>query len=333
MRRAPRLFDVGARRWSDEIVETLEIPHHWLPEVRESPEPASRVSQEGSAATGLLEGTPVVAGAGDQAAEAVGCGIVEDGAVSVTIGTSGVVFIATSGLRVDPNGALHAYCHAVPEQWHLMGVMLSAGGSLRWYRDTLGREEILSAGECGIEAYDILLEEAARVPPGCEGLVFLPYLTGERTPHADPMARGAFVGLTLRHGKAHMTRSVLEGVTFGLMDSLRLARQLGVEISRVRASGGGARSVLWRQMMADVFDAEVATVNVTQGAAYGAAVLAAVGGQVHPGVPEAVGVMVRETDTTRPGAEVARYRTVYDSFRSLYPALAGSFRGLGAHVE
>ncbi len=304
------LFDVGARRWSDEIVDALQVPRAWLPEVTESPVASAAVSAEGAAASGLLQGTPVAAGAGDQAAEAVGCGIVDDGAVSVTIGTSGVVFAATQAFTADPAGLLHAYCHAAPGLWHVMGVMLSAGGSLRWYRDTIGREP-----------YDTLTADAASVPAGSEGLLFLPYLTGERTPHADPLARGAFVGLTLRHDKAHLTRAVLEGVTFGLKDSLELLRGTGIHVAKVRVSGGGARSAMWRQMMADVFDLEVATVNATQGAAFGAALLAGVGTGVWPDVVEAVRAVVRETDRVRPGPDAAVYKDRYPRYRELYPAL------------
>ena len=211
-------------------------------------------------------------------------------------------------------GRLHAYCHAVAGMWHLMGVMLSAGGSLRWYRDTLGGD-----------TYDGLIKAASQVVPGCEGLLFLPYLTGERTPHADPYARGAFVGLTLRHGKAHLTRAVLEGVTFGLKDSLELVRALGVAVTTVRVSGGGARSPMWRQMMADVFGVEVVTVNVTQGAAFGAALLAGVGTGAWPGVAQAARSVVKQTGSAHPGADTAKYEEPYQRYRALYPALAPGF--------
>ena len=308
------LFDVGKRRWSDEIIETLQVPRAWLPDVTESPVASATVSAEGARQTGLVQGTPVIAGAGDQAAEAIGCGVIDDGSVSVTIGTSGVVFAATDSFDVDRTGRLHAYCHAVPGMWHVMGVMLSAGGSLRWYRDTLGGD-----------TYDRLIEAASQVAPGCEGLLFLPYLTGERTPHADPHARGAFVGLTLRHGKAHLTRAVLEGVTFGLKDSLELVRALGVTVTKVRVSGGGARSPMWRQMMADVFGVEVVTVNVTQGAAFGAALLAGVGTGAWPDVPQAARSVVRETGSAHPGADAATYEEPYQRYRALYPALAPGF--------
>jgi xylulokinase len=323
------LLDVGRRQWSDEMTDGLDIPRSWLPDVTESAVPSATVSAEGARHTGLVEGTPVIAGAGDQAAEAVGCGIAGHGSVSVAIGTSGVVFAATDSVRLDPEGRMHAYCHAIPGMWHVMGVMLSAGGSLRWYRETLGREEIEQARRDGVDPYDLLIQDAARVPAGCEGLVFLPYLTGERTPHPDPRARGAFVGLTLRHDKAHMTRAVMEGVTFGLRDSLELTRALDIPVSRVRLSGGGARSALWRQMMADVFGVEVATVNTVHGAAFGAALLAGVGTGVFPGVPEAGNSVVRETGTTRPGADARIYREYYQRYRALYPALAPEFHELG----
>jgi xylulokinase len=327
------LFDVGRRQWSHETTDALDIPRAWLPEVTESVAASAAVSAEGARHTGLLEGTPVIAGAGDQAAEAVGCGITEHGAVSVTIGTSGVVFAATETVRRDPQGRLHAYCHAIPGMWHVMGVMLSAGGSLRWYRDTLGREEIDRARATGVDPYHLLIEDAGGVPAGCEGLLFLPYLTGERTPHPDPRARGAFVGLTLRHGKPHMTRAVMEGVTFGLRDSLELTRALGVPVERVRISGGGARSAVWRQMMADVFNVEVATVNTVHGAALGAALLAGVGTGRFQNVGEAARSVVRETGTTRPGTDAGIYGEYYARYRALYPALAPEFHQLGSLDE
>jgi xylulokinase len=327
------LFDVGERRWSAEMIDALRIPPESLPEVTESVVASASVTAEGSRVTGLAEGTPVVAGAGDQAAEAVGCGIVDHGAVTVTIGTSGVVFAATESVRLDPEGRMHAYCHAVPGMWHVMGVMLSAGGSLRWYRETLGREEIAEAGRTGADPYDLLIEGAAGVPAGCEGLLFLPYLTGERTPHADPRARGAFVGLTLRHGKPHMTRAVLEGVSFGLRDSLELTGALGIPVAKVRVSGGGARSSTWRQMMADVFNVEVATVNTVHGAAFGAALLAGVGTGCYASVPEATRSVIQETALTQPGPEAAVYDEYYRRYRALYPVLAPEFRALASLDE
>jgi xylulokinase len=210
------LFNVGERRWSDEMLAALDIPRKWLPEVTESPVVSAHVSKRGAAESGLRAGIPVVGGGSDQAAQAVGTGIVREGLVSVTLGTSGVVFAASDYYRVEPEGRLHAFCHAVPGMWHLMGVMLSAAGSFRWFRDTFCEAEQKQAAESSRDVYDLLTDDAARIPPGSEGLLFLPYLSGERTPHPDPYARGVFFGLTLRHSKAHLTRAVLEGVAFGL---------------------------------------------------------------------------------------------------------------------
>jgi xylulokinase len=275
----------------------------------------------------------VVGGGGDQAAQAVGSGIINEGTVSVTLGTSGVVFAASDSYRIEPEGRLHAFCHAVPGKWHLMGVMLSAAGSFRWYRDTLGQTEIARANREERDAYELLTESAATVEPGCEGLLFLPYLSGERTPHPDPNARGAFVGLTLRHDKAHLTRAVLEGVTYGLRDSLELMRNLGVGIDQVRASGGGARSALWRQILADVFNTEIVTLNVTQGAAYGAALLAGVGVGVYPDVHSACEQVISMTGRTGPGPSAAVYADYYPRYRALYPALAGEFAAISDLVH
>ena len=304
------LFDVGARRWSDQIIDALKIPRTWLPEVAESPVASSAISADGAAASGLLQGTPVVAAAGDQAAEAIGCGLVDDAAVSVTIGTSGGVVAATPGFTLDATGRLHASFPCAPRPQAVLAVLPSARGCRRRCRDPRRGEP-----------YDTLTKAAEAVPAGSEGLLFLPYLTGERTPHADPLARGAFVGLTLRHDKAHLTRAVLEGVTFGLKDSLELLRGMGIHVTKVRVSGGGARSAMWRQMMADVFDLEVVTVNVTQGAAFGAALLAGVGVGVWPGVVEAAWSVVRETDSVSPSPDAAVYQDCYLRYRELYPAL------------
>jgi xylulokinase len=249
------------------------------------------------------------------------------------LGTSGVVFAASDSYRLEPEGKLHAFCHAVPGMWHLMGVMLSAAGSFRWYRDTLGDLELAQAEETGRDAYDLLTEAAAEVPPGCEGLLFLPYLTGERTPYPDPNARGVFFGLTLRHGKAHLTRAVLEGVTYGLRDSLELMRALGLSIDQVRASGGGARSPLWRQMLADVFDAEIVTVKVTEGAAYGAALLAGVGAGVYEDVAKACKTAIQLTGRTEPGPAVPVYADFYPRYQALYPALAPEFEAMAQVVN
>jgi xylulokinase len=320
------LMDVRRRVWSDELLRLLDIPREWLPSLHECHEVVAAVSAEAASATRLRAGTPVVAGAGDQAAQSIGTGIAREGIVSVTIGTSGVVFAATNLYRFDPTGELHAYCHAVPDTWHLMGVTLSAGGSLRWFRDTLCEAEKAEAARTGRDAYDIITELASTAPVGSDGLLFLPYLTGERTPHADPSARGVFFGLSLRHTKAHMARAVLEGVTFSLRECLDLLCALGQSCARVRVSGGGSRSVFWRQMMADVFGTEIVEVNVTQGAAYGAALLAGVGTGVYSSEEQACERTVRETGSTKPGPGAAARAEAYARYRALYPALAPEFK-------
>ena len=310
------LLDVKTRNWSKGILQALDIPSAWLPPCHEGPQITGVISDDGAAATGLRAGVPVVGGGGDQAAQAVGVGVVKAGTVALTLGTSGVVFAPTDSPAIEPEGRLHAFCHAVPGRWHLMGVMLSAAGALRWYHDMLAPEQ----------SYDAFLEPAKAIPAGCEGLVFLPYLTGERTPYPDPNARGAFVGLTVRHGLAHLTRAVLEGVAFGLRDSLELLRQNSGAITQVRASGGGAQSALWRQILADVINCELVTVNVTESAAFGAALLAGVGAGIWPDVDTACESVVRITDHVSPRPEqVSRYETVYQTYHGLYGALKPSF--------
>ncbi|HET9590898.1 MAG TPA: xylulokinase [Anaerolineales bacterium] len=311
------LFDLQRRDWSGEVLEALEIDPAWMPPTFEGPEVTGHLTEEAAADTGLRAGTPVVAGGGDQAAQAVGVGAVEPGIVGLTVGTSGVVFATTPSALVEPEGRLHAFCHAVPGLWHFMGVMLSAAGSLQWYRDALAPEM----------SFDDLLKEAESVPAGSEGLQFLPYLSGERTPHPDPLARGAVIGLTLRHGRAHLTRAVLEGVSFGLKDSFRLIQNAGLgEIRQVRASGGGIRSSLWRQILASVLEAELVTVNTTEGAAYGAALLAGVGAGAWPDVASACGASIKITGSTQPDtSQMEAYRQAYGLYQELYPALKSSF--------
>ena len=314
------LLDVRARDWSGEVLEALEIPADLLPPTHEGPSVTGEISAEAAEATGLKAGTPVVAGGGDQAAQAVGVGAVEDGTMALTLGTSGVVFAPSAEPVVEAGGRLHAFPHAAPQRWHLMGVMLSAAGSLRWYRDTLAQDL----------SYEDLLAEAADVPPGSEGLLFLPYLTGERTPHPDPLARGAFVGLTVRHGRGHLTRAVLEGIAFGLRDSFRLMGEAGVPApEQVRISGGGAKSPLWRQLIADVLGAELVTVGTTEGAAYGVALLAGVGADVWPDVEAACADVVETKDLVTPDLALHdQYAAAYAAYRALYPALQPSFEAL-----
>jgi xylulokinase len=313
------LFDIATRDWSPEVLDALDIPAEWLPKTHEGPEITGTLSAEAAQATSLKLGTPVVGGGGDQAAQAVGVGAVEPGIVALTLGTSGVVFASTPEPFVEPEGRLHAFCHSVPDRWHLMGVMLSAAGSLRWYRDTLAP---------GVH-FETLLAPAAEVPVGSEGLLFLPYLTGERTPHPDPLARGAFVGLTVRHTQPHMTRTVLEGVAFGLRDSFELMKSAGLaEIRQVRVSGGGAKSPLWRQILADVLGVELVTVNTAEGAAYGAALLAATGTGVYPSVDSACAAVIQTTGRTTPGPASTTYEELYPLYRDLYPALRPTFNAI-----
>jgi xylulokinase len=320
------LLDVVERTWSQEMAEELDIPADWLPVSYEGPEVTGTVTSQAAELTGLPVGLPVVAGGGDQEAQAVGTGIVHEGLVSATLGTSGVVFAHTDEPKVDSQGRLQSYCHAVPGKWHVMGVMLSAGGSFRWFRDTLGRLEKATAELTGHDPYEHLTAEAARVPAGSEGLIFLPYLTGERMPYSDPNARGSFFGLTIRHDKPHLVRSVLEGVAYGLRDLLELVRDFGLSIEQVRASGGGARSELWRQILADVFATELVTINVTEGAAYGAALLASVGAGIYPSVEEACEATIHIVTRTEPKPEhVKFYGAYYPVYRSLYAALKPAF--------
>jgi xylulokinase len=296
------LFDVARRRWSEEVLAALEIPPEWLPPVLESPAVSGHTR----------DGVPVAAGAGDQAAGAVGVGADRPGPLSLVLGTSGVVFAALPGYAADPEGRVHAFCHAVPDAWHAMGVMLAAGGSLRWFRD------VLAPGE----SFETLTAVAEQWPPGAEGLGFLPYLAGERTPHADPNARGAFAGLSLRHDRGALVRAVLEGVAFGLRDSLELLRELGVEPTVARASGGGVRSALWLRIVASVLGVPLERAEVEEGAAYGAALLGGAAAGVFADVHEAVSACVRVRDRIEPEPAWAdAYAHGYERFRALYPAL------------
>ncbi len=317
------LFDVAGRRWSDAMLAAMEIDEAYLPTVFESPEITGRVSTEGAAATGLRKGTPVVAGTGDQAAGAVGMGIVRPGAVSATIGTSGVVFAATDRPALDKRGRVHTFCHAVPGRWHVMGVTQAAGLSLRWFRDRFGVAEHAALKEKQ-DPYDLLCEEAANAPPGSDGALWTPYLMGERTPHLDPHARAALVGLTASHTRAHIIRAILEGVAFSLRDTLTLFAEMNVPVERIRLGGGGARAPLWRQIQADVYGQAVEILAAEEGAAYGAALLAGVGGGVWSSVDEACAQAVQVAARVEPDQTVsALMNRRYAAFRALYPALRG----------
>lgn len=320
------MFHVRERRWASELLDAVGIPRDWLPDCHESPVVSAVLSVAGAEATGLRPGIPVVGGGGDQAAGAVGSGIVEPGIVSSTVGTSGVVFAHSDAPAVDPELRVHTFCHAVPGKWHQMGVMLSAGGSLRWYRDALSPQEKDVAGAMGVDAYELLTAEAALAPAGCEGLIFLPYLTGERTPYPDPNARGVFFGITLRHDRRHFVRAVLEGVAYGLRDSFEILAGMGVPIREVRASGGGARSPLWRRVQADVTGREHVLINVDEGPAFGVALLAGVGTGVWSSVEEACRATIHVTDSCPPDPD---NRPIYDAgyavYRGLYPSLRPHF--------
>jgi xylulokinase len=295
------LLDVGERHWSSELLAELEIPASWLPELVESPD-----------AVGTLDGVPVAAGAGDQAAAAVGAGITGTGPLSVVLGTSGVVLAGTDRFLADGEGRVHAFCHAAPGRWLVMGVMLSASGSLAWYHNTLLP---------GI-AYDSMLGEAESVPPGCDGLVFLPYLAGERTPHADPLARGAFCGLSVTHGRGALTRAVLEGVAFALRDCLDVVLGVGVSAARGRVSGGGSRSRLWLEIVASALEVPLEVMATDQGSAFGAALLGGVAAGVYSDLDQASAACVRVIDVIDPvAAWIEPYREARGRFRDYYPAL------------
>lgn len=327
------LFDVRNRTWHLELMGMLDIPAAFMPRAFEGPEVTGHLTSDAAAATGLPKGIPVVAGGGDQAAGGVGCGIVRRGVISSTVGTSGVVFAFSDEITLDPQGRVHTFCHSVPGKWHVMGVMLSAGGSLRWFRDTLCQNEKAVAAETGSDPYEYITAAAARIPVGSEGLTFLPYLTGERTPHKDPFAKGAFVGLSLRHSRAHMARAVLEGVAFGMRDSLEIIREMGVPIEQVRASGGGARSSVWRQIQADVNNAPLVLINVDEGPAYGAALLATVGTGVYKSVEEACGATIRVVDSCLPDGNRARaYDGWFAEYQAAYQALAPGFNRVARNL-
>jgi xylulokinase len=302
------LLDLEQRDWSAPILEALEIPGEWLPAVLEGPDISGRLSREVAEELRLEQGLPVAAGGGDNAAAAVGTGITVQGRISSSIGTSGVLFAHADAKSVDPSGRIHAFCHAVPGAYCLLGVTLSAGGSLRWWRDVTGM------------GYDELVAEAEAVPSGAEGLLFAPYLTGERTPHRDPQARGVFVGLTARHGRGHMTRALMEGVVFSLRDGLEIMGGLGVTPDEIRAVGGGASSPLWLRLQADIFGRPIQRVVIEEGAAYGAALLGHVAAGTFSTVAEAASVVrVMPTATEPHPGNTEHYDRLYKVYRDVYP--------------
>ena len=330
------IFDVVNRRWSREMIAASGFAEEILPRVMESQEISGHLSAEGARASGLRAGVPVVAGAGDQAAGAVGMGIVQPGAVSATIGTSGVVFAATSRPEFDPRGRVHTFCHAVPQRWHVMGVTQAAGFSLRWFRDQFGVSAAAAsdaargagAGSVAADPYDALLEEAARVPAGADGVLWAPYLMGERTPHLDPNARAALVGLASTHTRGHVVRAILEGVAFSLRDTFTIFGELRLPVTSVRLGGGGARGGLWRQVQADVYGMPVEIVEAEEGPAYGAALLAGVGAGVWASVDAACEAAVRVVTSVKPdAASVSVMNKQYAAYQRMYPALREIYAG------
>ena len=326
-----QLLDIPNRCWSDEVLEKLEIEKSLLAKVYESPEITGYITEQAAALTGLRVGTPVVGGAGDNAAAAVGTGVVTDGKAFTTIGTSGVVFAHTSNISIDPKGRVHTFCCAVPNCWHIMGVTQGAGLSLKWFKDNFCLEEVETARQLGKSVYALLDEEAASVPIGSDRLLYLPYLMGERTPHLDPDARGVFFGLSAIHKKKHLLRAVMEGVAFSLRDCQEICKEIGAEVNDMMACGGGGTSSVWRQMLADLYHCPVKTVTSTEGPALGVAILAFVGAGVYSSVPEACSKIIRTARTQEPVPEnETAYEGFYKLYTALYPALRQQYAALAA---
>jgi xylulokinase len=317
------LLDIERRAWSSAVLDALEIPEAWLPAVYEGPRATGVLRDDVAAELGLPAGLPVAAGGGDNAAAALGVGVAAPGQLSASVGTSGVLFAPTDGFAPDPSGRVHAFCHALPDAFHVMAVTLSAGGSLRWWRSV-----------CGDVSFDELVAEAETAPPGAEGLVFLPYLTGERTPHLDARARGAFLGLTVRHGRAAMTRAVMEGVVLAMRDGLEIIRALGVDVDDVRLVGGGARSRLWRQLQADIFGVPVQRTTADEGPAYGAALLAGLAAGAYPSPRDALALVQDGVDVTDPQpAAAARYDELHAIYAPLYRTLRDGMLSLADFAD
>ncbi|MCE5343259.1 MAG: xylulokinase [Eubacteriales bacterium] len=324
-----QLLDVPNRCWSDEVLDKLGIDKSYLGKVYESTEITGHINREAAAVTGLSEKTLMVGGAGDNAAAAVGTGVVADGRAFTTIGTSGVVFAHTDKLAIDPMGRVHTFCCAVPGAWHVMGVTQAAGLSLKWFRDTFCQAEIDAAASMDVDSYDLMNKEAALSPIGANRLFYLPYLMGERTPHLDPDCRGVFFGLSAMHKKRDLIRAVMEGVAYSLKDCLNVLGEMGVTPAQMLATGGGGRSEMWRQMLADTFGIPVCTTQSKEGPALGVAILAGVGAGLYPSVREACDTMIRVGRTQEPIAEnQPAYAACYEQYRKLYPAMKDAFKRL-----
>ncbi|HUU12044.1 MAG TPA: xylulokinase [Phycisphaerae bacterium] len=328
------LLDVKRRRWSRKLLGLLDIDPALLPDVYESQEVSGRLTPAAAKATGLAAGTPVVGGGGDQAAGAVGNGIVRRGVISATLGTSGVVFAHADTVETDPKGRVHTFCHAVAGKWHVMGVVLAAGGSLQWFRNVLCQDLVKEARRRKVDPYELITADAAKVPPGSDGLYFLPYLTGERTPHADPNARAAWIGLSNMHTRAHMARAVIEGATYAMRDCLGIIQGMGVPVTEIRVSGGGAKSAFWRGLQADVYRQSVWTVASAEGPAYGVALLAGVGTGVWKSVPEACDATIRRLRQSKPNRRNVRtYDALYPEYGQLYRSLKDDFARMAGAAQ
>ncbi|MDR0287689.1 MAG: xylulokinase [Clostridiales bacterium] len=322
-------MNIPNRCWSDEILDKIDVSKNWLADLYESYEISSEVNGAGAMETGLKAGTPVCGGAGDQAAGAIGNGIVKPGIISSTIGTSGVVFAHSNTVKIDSLGRVHTFCHAVPGAWHMMGVTQGAGLSLKWFRDNFCRDEKDVAQYLDTDPYVIMDREADKIPAGCDNLIYLPYLMGERTPHLDPDCRGVFFGLSAMHTKIHMQRSVMEGVCYSLLDCFNILKEMGIKPMETRASGGGGRSFLWRQMQADMFDTDIVTINSSEGGALGVALLAGVGTGIYKNIQEACETVIKTVGRTKPNPENrGAYLKNYEIYKELYPALKNSFKKL-----
>ncbi|QDV52944.1 xylulokinase [Gimesia fumaroli] len=328
------LLNVKQRKWSRPLLSKLELDAGLLPAVYESEDVSGHLTQDAARLLGLTKGVAVVGGGGDQAAGAVGNGIVKKGAISATMGTSGVVFAHSDEVQIDPEGRAHTFCHAVRDKWHVMGVVLSAGGSLQWYRNQLCEQQVALAKRQKVDPYQLITEQAAEAPAGSEGLFFLPYLTGERTPHADPDARAAWIGLSLRHSRAHLSRAVIEGATYAMRDSLEIIKELNIPVKEIRLSGGGARSEFWRQMQADIYGQKVVTINAEEGPAYGVALLAAAGTGAYKDVVEACGATIRVIESTNVNPKNKKtYNQAYPVYRGLYSSLKTDFQEIRSLVD
>lgn len=325
------LMDIPSRNWSNEILNGLHIKRSLLPEVFESVVISAKVSKEASNLTGLIEGTPIAGGGSDNAAGAVGSGIIRSGLISDSIGTSGVVFAHMDKPLYDPQGRVHSFCHAVPGKWHLTGVTLSAAGSLRWYFDEFGPSREIIKNFPDIKGYDLLDKQAEQVPAGADGLIFLPYLSGERTPYTDPDARGVFFGISYLHGPDHFIRSIMEGVAFSQLDCLTLMRELNISSDKIILFGGGAKSSTWRQIIADILNSKVVTLNVEEGSAFGAAIIAGAGCGIYPNIKEGVDKIINEDKENNPMAEnVEKYKKLYTIYKLLYKDLKDNFKKLSS---